>query len=92
MREEEKRKFYEVFFVYMIKYGVLKEVIDRFIGDVVISLFYFEGDVRYEVREFVMFFNVIGRLNVGMLGVVICLGDEEVYKVVRKMFDDYKKE
>ncbi len=48
--------------------------------------------MRHEAREFATLLNATGRLNAGTLGVAICLGDEEAYKVARKMLDDYKKE
>lgn len=92
LREEEKRKLHEAILVHMIKHGAPKEAIDRLIGDVVISPLYPEGDVRHEAREFATLLNATGRLNAGTLGVAICLGDEEAYKVARKMLDDYKKE
>lgn len=92
LREEEKRKLHDVLVLHLIKHGAPKEVIDRLIGDVVISPLYPEGDVRHEAREFATLLNATGRLNQGTLGVAICLGDEDSYKKAMKMLEDYKKE
>jgi len=92
LREEEKKRLHDALVLHMIKHAVPKEMIDRLIGDVVISPLYPEGDVRHEAREFATLLNATGRLNAGTLGVAICLGDEEAYRKARKMLDDYKRE
>ncbi len=92
LREEEKRKLHDCLVLHMIKNRAPKEAIDRLIGDVVLGLYYPEGDVRHEAREFATLLNATGRLNAGSLGVAICLGDEYAYKRALKMLEDYKKE
>ncbi|NJF25926.1 DHH family phosphoesterase [Thermococcus sp. Bubb.Bath] len=92
LREEEKKRLHDALVLHMIKHNAPKEVIDRLIGDVVLSPLYPEGDPRHEAREFATLLNATGRLNAGTVGVAICLGDEEAYRKARKMLDDYKRE
>ncbi|AFK21736.1 DHHA1 domain-containing protein [Pyrococcus sp. ST04] len=92
LSEEEKKKLHDLLVIHMIKHGAGKEEIDRLIGDVVISPLYPEGDPRHEAREFATLLNATGRLNLGNLGVAVCLGDEESFKKAMKMVEEYKKE
>ncbi|ASJ03262.1 single-stranded DNA endonuclease [Thermococcus profundus] len=92
LREEEKKKLHDALVLHLIKHGAPKEVIDRLIGDVVISPLYPEGDPRHEAREFATLLNATGRLNAGTMGVAICLGDDGAYKKALKMLEDYKRE
>uniref|UniRef100_UPI000CDFF508 Uncharacterized protein n=1 Tax=Pyrococcus furiosus (strain ATCC 43587 / DSM 3638 / JCM 8422 / Vc1) TaxID=186497 RepID=UPI000CDFF508 len=92
LSEEEKKKLHDFLIIHMIKHGAGKEDIDRLIGDVVISPLYPEGDPRHEAREFATLLNATGRLNLGNLGVAVCLGDEEAFRKALKMVEDYKRE
>ncbi|AIF69179.1 single-stranded DNA endonuclease [Palaeococcus pacificus DY20341] len=92
LREEEKRKLHDALVIHLIKHEVPKEDIDRLIGDVVLIKLYREGDPRHEAREFATLLNATGRLNMGTLGVAICLGDEKAYNEAVKLVEEYKKE
>ncbi|MFA4641282.1 DHHA1 domain-containing protein [Pyrococcus kukulkanii] len=92
LTEEEKKRLHDLLVIHMIKHGAGKEEIDRLIGDVVISPLYPEGDPRHEAREFATLLNATGRLNLGNLGVAVCLGNEEAFKKAMKMVEDYKRE
>ncbi|WP_048146471.1 DHHA1 domain-containing protein [Pyrococcus abyssi] len=92
LSEEEKRRLHNLLVIHMIKHGAGKEEIDRLIGDVVISPLYPQGDPRHEAREFATLLNATGRLNLGNLGVAVCLGDEEAFKRAMKMVEEYKRE
>ncbi|AEC51510.1 putative ss-DNA-specific exonuclease recj related protein [Pyrococcus sp. NA2] len=92
LSEEEKKRLHDLLVIHMIKHGAEKEDIDKLIGDVVISPLYPEGDPRHEAREFATLLNATGRLNMGNLGVAVCMGDEEAYKKAVKMVEEYKRE
>jgi len=53
---------------------------------------YSEGDPRHEAREFATLLNATGRLNMGALGVAICLGDEKSFRDALKLVEEYKRE
>ena len=92
LKEEEKRRLHDVLVIHLIKNNASKEDIDRLIGDVILIKKYPEGDPRHEAREFATLLNATGRLNMGTLGVAICLGDEKAFKDALKLVDEYKRE
>jgi len=92
LKEEEKRKLHDALVIHLIKNNASKEDIDRLIGDVILIRKYSEGDPRHEAREFATLLNATGRLNMGALGVAICLGDEKAFRDALKLVEEYKKE
>ncbi|HII61583.1 DHHA1 domain-containing protein [Pyrococcus horikoshii] len=92
LSDEDRKKLHDYLVIHMIKHGAGKEEIDKLIGDVVISPLYPQGDPRHEAREFATLLNATGRLNLGNLGVAVCLGDEEAFRKAMKMVEEYKKE